>query len=154
MNEGTSRRSRNSKILDPNYIKLDERSIQDMVSSTLEFSKKLIFYDQDHQPNGDWESFLLQEPIFIFSIISNLNISKFKDFVDKIEFNEDPNIKVKSLYLILHNLDLLDKDVQYWYDLLKKSNFENAIINEINSLKKSIDQKLEIIKMKGKTASW
>jgi hypothetical protein len=55
---GTGRSSRTTRSLDPDYVKLDERSKTDYLLFLQKFSKYISYYDTSNKPNGNWQPFL------------------------------------------------------------------------------------------------
>ncbi|MDN3663821.1 hypothetical protein ACFFU1_17810 [Algibacter miyuki] len=144
MNTGSSRKSRKSKALSPDYIQLDERAMQDMIISTLAYAKNVNYYNENDRPDGDWESFFLNDPIFIIALISETDIISFKENNDAVNYkplqnNSDPDttIQVKAS-IKMKNVYQLVNTVRHWNQLLKKSNYKGTVVHEIDDLVKAI----------------
>ncbi|MEM7584454.1 MAG: baseplate J/gp47 family protein [Acidobacteriota bacterium] len=56
--DGTSQASRIQQALDPDYVGVDERRLEDLLEFARRFGKQLRFYDLDNRPAGDWGSFV------------------------------------------------------------------------------------------------
>ncbi len=55
--DGTSQSKRFLPSLDPDYIKLDERSQSDLIQFAKLFAREIQYYDLEYSPDGDWQSF-------------------------------------------------------------------------------------------------
>lgn len=60
--DGTSQSQRLMDALDPAYISIDERTIGDLLSFAQQYGNELTFFDENNNPSGTWEAFLLNEP--------------------------------------------------------------------------------------------
>ncbi len=57
--DGTSQAARRSEALDPGYVSVDERSIEDLLDAAREHGKKLKYYDDDNRwAGGYWSAFV------------------------------------------------------------------------------------------------
>lgn len=55
--DGQSQAARTLPALSPDYIKVDERDRDDLISFACEYSKLIQYYDENNQRNGDWGEF-------------------------------------------------------------------------------------------------
>ncbi len=55
--DGQSQAGRTLPALSPDYIKVDERDRDDLISFAGEYSKLIQYYDENNQRNGDWGEF-------------------------------------------------------------------------------------------------
>jgi len=148
MNKGTSRKSREIKALAPDYIVMDERSMQDMVVSTLDYSKTVNYFDNNNKLTGNWESFFLKDPIFIIAYIAKADLSGFKEENDKIfsrNVKNAQNISEAEISNISNNFSKLTEIVHEWRNLLTDSGYKGGLVAEIIQLDDDISkfQKLE-----------
>ena len=60
--DGTSQAARRPVALDPSYVSVDERSIQDFLAFSASYAKTLNYYDLENHPAGDWSGFLDLDP--------------------------------------------------------------------------------------------
>src|SRR5450755_4105699 len=56
--DGTSQAARLLEALDPGYVSIDERSIEDVLTFVRQYAKELQYFDLTNQPAGDWSGFL------------------------------------------------------------------------------------------------
>jgi len=68
---GTPQSARLLKSLLPNSIKVDERSVSDILAFTSKFSEIIKYYDLNNSPLGTWSQFLQKDvSIFLATIVS------------------------------------------------------------------------------------
>lgn len=56
-NTGTKQSDRLPKALSGDYVKIDERSFDDLLTQMAEYAKRLTYFDDNLNPNGDWTDF-------------------------------------------------------------------------------------------------
>ncbi len=141
MNKGTSQKSRKNIALNPESISIDERSMLDLVQFTLNFSQNLNFYNFHNKVVDNWKSFLLNDSAFILASIASANTGKFKkDFKELNSPDDDSDEKEKiknatsQIYSVIAN----------WAEMLKKSNYEGILLNEMEKLLQSATLKTSI----------
>ena len=55
--DGTSQKQRQLAALDPSFVKIDERTLEDFLVFAQEYSERVLFYNLDNKLDGTWESF-------------------------------------------------------------------------------------------------
>src|SRR5665213_1299319 len=55
--DGTNQNQRLLPALNPDFIKVDERDLKDLLSFAYGLSKQINFFDLDNNPDGNWSSF-------------------------------------------------------------------------------------------------
>ena len=56
--DGTSQADRRKAALDPDYVLVDERSLQDLLVFTRAYARELKYFDERNQSDGDWSRFI------------------------------------------------------------------------------------------------
>ena len=56
-NNGTQQSDRLPKALSNEYVKIDERSFDDILAQMAVYAKRLTYYDSDLNPNDNWIAF-------------------------------------------------------------------------------------------------
>lgn len=59
--DGQSQSARNLPALSPDYIKVDERDRDDLISFARQYSKLIQYYDEQNQPSGNWGDFFKKD---------------------------------------------------------------------------------------------
>jgi len=128
MNKGTSRDTRKNLALRDDYISVNERSFLDMVKLTLDFSRRLKFYDLQKNEIGNWKPFLLNDSAFVIAQIATSDINPYKKSeTDSAEFSEFERIR--------NSIDQVFDLIDNWSGLLKKSNYQGFLQKELDKLK-------------------
>ncbi len=60
--DGASKQSDTTKRLDPSYVQVENRSIEQLIQEAQQLAKELVFFDKNNQATGTWESFLIEDP--------------------------------------------------------------------------------------------
>jgi hypothetical protein len=61
LRDGTSQLHRRATVLlSKTYINIDERSLEDLVTFTVDFAKELEFFDLNNEASGNWQTFFRQ----------------------------------------------------------------------------------------------
>lgn len=65
-----------SSALDPSYAVIDGRKEIDRLKFLTDFSSLINFYDQENKINGNWNPFLMKDPVFLTASIAKVNFNK------------------------------------------------------------------------------
>src|SRR4051794_39037341 len=76
--DGTGQAQRLPQQLNPDYVPVDERTLEDWIRFAQEYAKELVFFDANNKPASTWEGFLgdgskAGNEAFIADIISYIN---------------------------------------------------------------------------------
>ncbi len=143
---GTSQDGRPLKALDFEYVKIDERSFEDLLVFASGFSRLINYYSLQNKIDGDWSGFLNDETIILASMIDSepgkIEIN-FKKYLYKADLFNRPEKKVFYLKKCFFEIYTVALRFQYWYQNLKsiesftmsesnvKQEVENAIISKL-----------------------
>ncbi len=70
--DGTSQSQRQASALQPDFIPVEERTLEDWLTFAQQFAAELTFFDNDNNPNGTWESFLTDAAITNKQFVADL----------------------------------------------------------------------------------
>ena len=130
--------------LNPDKIKIDERSYSDLINFISKLSKNLNYYDDENKIKGTFYDMFSGDESFLISEISDFNISDF--FVNRNNLirtydtidNEKEKIKILNSYSkITYNLYLKLND---WFKRAFDKNIElsnTSLQTEIESIVKN-----------------
>ncbi|GAA4274029.1 baseplate J/gp47 family protein [Aquimarina gracilis] len=62
LRDGTSQKDRYVDAIRTDYIPVEDRSIEEMISEAQRLAKELQFFDKNNRPTATWESFLIDDP--------------------------------------------------------------------------------------------
>ncbi len=62
LRDGTSQQDRNTDAIRPDYVAIEDRSIEELITEAQRIAKELQFFDEENRPTTTWESFLIDDP--------------------------------------------------------------------------------------------
>ncbi|AXT52369.1 hypothetical protein D1818_16540 [Aquimarina sp. BL5] len=62
LRDGTSQQDRNTDAIRPDYVAIEDRSIEELITEAQRIAKELQFFDIENRPTTTWESFLIDDP--------------------------------------------------------------------------------------------
>ncbi|WP_373398997.1 hypothetical protein V8V91_04610 [Algoriphagus halophilus] len=78
MKKGINQKGRLLTVLDPSYVKTDERTFLDLVQFTLKYAEKVKFFDLMNTPSATWKSMLMSDSVFIIGSIAEMDLNFYK----------------------------------------------------------------------------
>lgn len=142
----TSQDSRLFDGLDFDYVKLDERSLEDLLLFVANFSKLVNFYDKNNRVDGDWSDFLNDEIIVLATIKQVDPIraeNRFRKILDKANYFKRKEKKVQYLRLCFEEIHYLASLFEHWLMELKAvENFANIQVSIRDDIFNAISTKL------------
>lgn len=76
---GVAQHNRAPKALDPNFVKLDDRSIAELLAYSAELSKYIKYYNLDNNEDGTWEPFFYSDISVIIALIISTDLKTIDD---------------------------------------------------------------------------
>ncbi|MCX2742693.1 baseplate J/gp47 family protein [Mangrovivirga sp. M17] len=150
-NSGTTQRSRFFKALNNQYVKIDERSFEDLLVYTKGLSKLINYFNNNNEVDGDWSYFFSDETVILAAIIDSEPAKledRFKKAISKARLFKKESRKIKYLLRAIKEVYSLALNFEEWYKELKnveeftqsQVNIRNEIFNAISSkLNKALD---------------
>lgn len=143
---GCNQQSRYSKALNPEYVKIDERSFTDNLVYSLGLSKLINYYNFQNLPDGDWSEFLTDEAV----ILAAISFIKPVEFEDKFKKNVAKAIsfhkadkKLKYLKICFEEIYSVAKKIDTWYQHLKNvEDFQQSDLQIRNEISNVVETKL------------
>ncbi len=71
--DGTRRTERRLGALSPEYIKIDERRIEDLICFAEKYATLLVYYNRENRPDGNWQDFISTDISTVFARIVRTN---------------------------------------------------------------------------------
>ncbi|CAD0009111.1 hypothetical protein [Flavobacterium salmonis] len=139
-----------NESLIPNSTLIDGRTEQDWLYFAAEFSKLINFYNDTNTIEGNWNPFLLKDPVFLMASISKTNYKNlyavYKTICTEIQkqtLNANAgNLNSKALSKLFDHLNAIYKIIESWTHYMQKTNekydLKNYILHEVQT-KLSID---------------
>ncbi len=141
---GTPQSARLLKSLLPNSIKVDERSISDILAFTSKYSEIIKYYDLNNSPMGTWSQFMQKDvSIFLATIVSTdmhkieKDHSQLVNILDNAPRAEE---KLEALEGLMQQILELATQINEWYvqtlhmdrlNMMHSSELENELENAI-----------------------
>jgi hypothetical protein len=119
--EGTYQFERYPAALSPDYVKLDERTTEELLVQAARFAECVIYYNDQNLQDGDWTQFF--EEVYDYQT-NELRFSSFKELEDK--GATSPHIGLFIAFLKLYGFSqiqlngLTEKQLDFYYkDILR-----------------------------------
>jgi hypothetical protein len=106
---GTTQGGRNLAELAPDYFRIDERDLPDLVLYAQALSREIAYYGPDNQPDGDWEPFFASDVTATLAALARLPIESFRTaLADAEEFLRDepgrPEPELRAYFNLIFHL--------------------------------------------------
>ncbi len=135
---GVSNISRFRDSLYPSYFGIDERSLSDILSFVLRFSKSVRYIDKKNEEDGNWAPFLENDLAFVIALIACEDLvgydQKFKETVGAVNTQSTIEEQAYSLRESVKLTFQLFQKVDSWY----KSSRNDVIHLQENQLSKQL----------------
>ncbi len=123
--DGVSQKQRLTEALKPEYAKVDERSMEDLLYFLVNYSKEVAFFDIDNKLSGSWQTFLEKDITVIIALIAKKDISIEKNiFRQLINHINDTNLteaEIKKNFKTLFDLLFtIIYEFDKWYKITTK----------------------------------
>lgn len=119
--QGTSELSRFRDAIDPEFFGIDERSLSDILTFILEYSKSVRYTNQQNKIDGDWLPFFENNLAFAIAAVSCADLdsydSKFKGTVRIIDDEIVEEDKYQAIKVLLELTFQLFELVDQWHKL-------------------------------------
>ena len=143
---GTSQENRFLKALDFDYVKIDERSFEDLLVFAYGFSKLINFYNPQGQIDGDWSEFLNDETVILATIIDSNPTEieiRFKNNLQKANLFLNKKKKLVYLKKCFEEIHSLASRFETWLQKLKAvESFTNEEVSIRNEVVNAVSSKL------------
>lgn len=118
--DGTSQSQRMPEALDPDYAKIDDRSLADLLRFVVQFAEELQYYSPDNKLSGDWRDFFAHDVTAVIALLTDETPDVYQQCIDKIEeklFENDtsPAETRKLLKILFDLIGTLAVKVDSWY---------------------------------------
>ncbi|RLJ80648.1 baseplate J/gp47 family protein [Pedobacter alluvionis] len=111
-----------AEALHPGASLIDGRTEQDWLRFLSEFATLINFYDQDNVVHGNWEPFILKDPVFLMATIAGTNFTKLYNLYlhtcHKLERQNDLGDTFNQLF---DQLTFIFIKIQNWMHYMQQS---------------------------------
>ena len=129
------------KILNPEFLKIDDRSTSELINYIGKLSKEINYYDSNNNINGEFFEMFSNDESFLISEISKFETSELKSKRIKLikHFDSDDNLNTK-IDILLKYLDF----TKYFFDTLNDW-FKRSIDKKISLTNSDLNNQIESI---------
>lgn len=119
--DGSSQMQRLLKALKTDYVKIDERGVDDLLAFIYKYSEKIQFYDSNNKESGDWKDFIENDISTTVALIAQKDLTVIKLCIDKnfkiINDAAALTAKVRAAFnnIFLHIFFITD-EIDSWYN--------------------------------------
>lgn len=102
--DGMTRDERRLMALDPGYIKIDDRGINDLLKFMADFSGQVNFYNENDEPDGDWQDFFKSDINILVLLITKFDLTSHLARFEKLESRIQTSVSDQEALLRLKDL--------------------------------------------------
>lgn len=102
--DGMTRDERRLEALDPTYIKIDDRKINDLLKFMTDFSSQVNFYNENDELDGDWQDFFKSDINILVTLITEFDLTSHLARFEKLESRIQTSVSDKEALLRLKDL--------------------------------------------------
>lgn len=136
--DGTSQNKRFHKALDPDYVSVDERTDEDLLRLTQQYSQELDFYNLNNELQGKWKEFFDGDPKEIIGFLENPET--YKDDEKKMAKFSRPHLVLYFTFLKLLNYpqqqfrELTRRHLDFYYKEVLKIKETRGVPDKVHIL--------------------
>lgn len=138
--KGTSQAARLLNELKPGYVKVDERTLNDLVRFTDEYAKEIILHRGEDSvlDNGNWQDFLRQDYLYLLFYMANTPVEKIRGkFLEALDdayrlggFEHRRNKCIELISLILD----LGNRIHSWYEDMEFNDYTQDLVYALREM--------------------
>ncbi|HRI60900.1 MAG TPA: RagB/SusD family nutrient uptake outer membrane protein, partial [Saprospiraceae bacterium] len=152
---GLSQSERIAKALLPGEFRLDERSIQDLITAAYDYARFMRFYTPEGRPEGDWRPFWEVENLTYLAVLAALDTDQMRKTYEDTDLRlsevlgapktAENDAKVLALFqqLMVTLRDMAAKLEQHYRTLRPEIPIKSLILNRIKRDYKNDPEELE-----------
>lgn len=134
---GASQGERLLKALLPEYVKVDERDLSQLLTFVAQYSKLINFYNLKDEIHGDWYPFLIRDISIFIATISSIDLDEIRQknyqyINDIIRSNSRKNDKIASLIAFFKSILSIAHRFNTWHVHLSKIN--TTLLREVEGI--------------------
>ncbi|WP_025146701.1 hypothetical protein [Pedobacter jeongneungensis] len=111
-----------TEALQPGASLIDGRTEQDWLRFLSEFATLINFYDQDNAVHGNWEPFILKDPVFLMATIAGTNFTKLYNlYLHTCHKLEQQNDLATTFNQLFDQVTFIFIKIQNWMHYMQQS---------------------------------
>jgi hypothetical protein len=136
--DGMTQDERRIKALDPGYIKIDDRKIEDLLKFMADFSSQINFYNEKNQIDGDWQDFFKSDLNVLVLLITKFDLTsqlvQFEKLENKIQTASEDKDAQSGLKDLFTFLSFIINSLTTTYNKLQGGNMYSKVALELADL--------------------
>ena len=137
--DGVSQRERLLAALRPEYIKVDERGIEDWLVYAREYAGLLRYYNLDNKVDGDWRAFIEKDVSTLVAMIATSDTSilrrRFEELAQQVECAGDVDESSETFGALLGHMCIVADRLASWInDSLPGLSLHNTLLRLIDGV--------------------
>ena len=117
--DGTSQKQRQLTALDPAYVLIDERTLQDFLVFARDFARQVYYFNDDNKIEGDWEEFWAYDISVIIAAIEQTNPQPDRQRFFQVLESEPTNEGLAQLFILILEVA---KKLDHWSLYIQPAN--------------------------------
>ncbi|MEM6724967.1 MAG: hypothetical protein AAF598_13085, partial [Bacteroidota bacterium] len=142
---GTSQGDRLLNALLPNYVKVEERSLTDLLAFVREYADLINFYDERYRTRTTWQPFFDNDLSIFLATVSTTDIKAIdRDQLRRvflIETSRNTQEMVSALKEICHHILSIAQKIDHWYR--EASRLNNHLLNDIEGFELEVETAIQ-----------
>ncbi len=136
--DGMTQDERRIKALDPDYIKIDDRKIEDLLKFMTDLSGQINFYNDKNQVDGDWQDFFKSDINVLVMLITKFDLTshmaQFERLESKIQTTTGDKEALSGLRELFLYLSEIINTFTTTNEKLKGGTIYNKIASELSEI--------------------
>ena len=134
--DGVSQKQRLPEALDPDYVKVDEQSLADLLRFVNRYARLLQYYKPDNTPVGNWRPFFEKDVTSVIVMLTEENPSGFIECLDEseevIQDTSSSYVEVRKAFKTMFDISAtLAVEVDRWFRQSEKGFEFNAHLERL-----------------------
>ncbi|GEM_PF-1334974 len=161
---GLSQFERIKEELNPEFVKIDDRSLPDLLEFVRKYSSLINFIEPEHISNPDrpteqWNSFFERDNLILLIAISNYKLAeteaKASHFINKIHSVSSESLKSENLNALVVLILEMAKKLDYFCTHLTANEFTQDIVFDLKKVTKTeLNEELQKLYAFKNTTNW
>jgi hypothetical protein len=147
--DGMTQEERRIKALDPDYVEIDGRKVEDLLKFMTEFSGQVNFYNEKNQIDGDWQDFFKSDINVLIMLITRFDLTghmvRFERLESRIQTSNGDKEALSALRDLFHYLSDIVSAFSASHDKLKHSGSYNKAASDLAAIIAGFGREISMI---------
>ncbi len=137
---GVAQGRRMKGALHPDYVKVDEREVSDLMAFLVDFARHIRFYNQENQIGGDWSHFFQNDLSFFLAKIMATDRNELEEeklrILSNINSTIELKVKKKNIKALFQYSLNLAKRIDQWYKVSLR--FKSLVVSAQSRIEETL----------------